>query len=442
MNTNWKIPKRFVGAALPVIAIAAIACSNISATDTGASNSSQTNPPAASESLSVEQNTIQTSLDTSVLEVSTPSSSAVLPSTDSPTEASAAESAVILDADAVVAAFEEVLGRIHDETLPSVVQIRVSQRFPSEGQTPGFGGTTPFRSGEGSGFVWSEEGHIVTNAHVVADADRVIVTFPDGTEAEAEVIGQDPDSDLAVIKVDLPQKQLIPVKLGDSDNVKVGQLAVAIGNPFGQEFTTTSGIVSAIGRTIRSGNTPFSVPKVIQTDAPINPGNSGGPLLDRHGRVIGINTQIISRSGSSSGIGFAVPINTAKQVIPSLIEDGSFSYAWLGISGATIRPEVAELMDVPIDTKGAQVIQLADDGPASRAGLHGSDQNQQTDDGIIPFGGDIIIAIDGNPINSMDDLISYLIERTRPGDKVTADVIRDGGESTQIQITLGSRPEN
>ena len=251
-----------------------------------------------------------------------------------------------------------------------------------------------------------------------------------------------PIPDLAVIKVDLPNKQLVPVKLGDSNNVKVGQLAVAIGNPFGQEFTTTSGIVSAIGRTIRSGNTPFSVPKVIQTDAPINPGNSGGPLLDRRGRVIGINTQIISRSGSSSGIGFAVPINTAKQVIPSLIEDGDFSYAWLGISGATIRPEVAELMDVPIDTKGAQVIQLADDGPASRAGLQGSDQNQQTDDGIIPFGGDIITAIDGNPINSMDDLISYLIESTRPGDKVTADVIRDGGESAQIQITLESRPEN
>lgn len=436
MNTSWKIPKKLIGAALPVVAIAALACGNIAATGPGADSSTQTSPPAASDSLSSEPNTIQTSLDSSLLEALTPSTAPFAKTNTVGT------SDVTIDADAIVAAFEEVLGRIHDENIDSVVQIRVSQGVAGQDQDQQFGLPAPFRSGEGSGFVWSEEGFIVTNSHVVQDADRVTVTFSDGTQTDAEVIGQDPDSDLAVIRVDVPNIQLNPVELGDSNNVKVGQIAVAIGNPFGQEFTTTSGIVSAIGRTIQSGNTPFSVPKVIQTDAPINPGNSGGPLLDRHGRVIGINTQIISRSGSSSGIGFAVPINTAKQVIPVLIDGGEYSYAWLGISGVTLRPEVAELMDVPTDTKGAQVIQLAEDGPASEAGLRGSDQNRQTDDGIIPVGGDTITAIDGNPITNMDDLITYLIENTRPGDVVTADVIRDGGESVQIEITLGSRPEN
>ena len=217
-------------------------------------------------------------------------------------------------------------------------------------------------------------------------------------------------------------------------------MAIAIGNPFGQEFTTTTGIVSAVGRTIRGGNTQFSIPQVIQTDAAINPGNSGGPLLDRLGRVIGINTQIISRTGASTGIGFAVPINAAKQVIPELIEHGEFAYAWLGISGNTVRREILELMDLPSETRGALVIDLARSGPAETAGLAGASRTEETAIGLAPVGGDIIVGIDGSPIKSMDDLITYLIENTRPGDRIAVDVIRDGGEAATIEVVLGTRP--
>ena len=240
-----------------------------------------------------------------------------------------------LDADTIVAAQDAVLVRLYETLLPSVVHIRVSQRIvsgqtaPSIPRLPGL--PLPdfpqdfFQQGEGSGFVWDEEGHIVTNHHVIQGADRVTVVFADRTELEAKVIGTDSDSDLAVLELSEPKSDARPVVLGDSDTLKVGQMAVAIGNPFGQEFTMTTGIVSALGRTIRSGSGPFSIPEVIQADAPINPGNSGGPLLDRHGRVIGVNTQIISRNGVSSGIGFSVPINTAKRVIPALIEGRSFT---------------------------------------------------------------------------------------------------------------------
>ena len=378
--------------------------------------------------------------------------SAAHPAAASETRPAVAE----LDADAVVAAFEKVIGRIHDDVLPSVVRIQVSQRVSAGNEVPEFDFPSPFevppvpspddrdfffREGEGSGFVWSSEGYIVTNQHVVADADLVTVIFADGTEVEGKVIGEDPDSDLAVIKVDLPEDMLPPVELGDSDLVRVGHLAVAIGNPFGQAFTTTTGIVSAVGRTLRSGNTRFSIPKVIQTDAPINPGNSGGPLLDRHGRVIGINTQIISRTGASTGIGFAVPINTAKQVVPALIEDGEFTYAWLGISGTDLRREVAESMGLDADVRGAQVIDLAPDGPAMDGGLLGSERTLEIERGRIPVGGDVIVAVDGAAIADMDDLIIYLIEKTRPGDVVLLDVLRDGGRPVEIEVTLGSRPE-
>ena len=316
--------------------------------------------------------------------------------------------------------------------------------FPVGAPAPGPDSDGPrdffFRNGEGSGFVWSAEGHIVTNQHVVADADRVTVIFPDGLELIAEVLGTDADSDLAVLKIEVPSGGLVPIELGDSSDVKVGPLAIAIGNPFGQEFTTTTGIVSAVGRTIRGGNTQFSIPQVIQTDAAINPGNSGGPLLDRLGRVIGINTQIISRTGASTGIGFAVPINAAKQVIPELIEHGEFAYAWLGISGNTVRREILELMDLPSETRGALVIDLARSGPAETAGLAGASRTEETAIGLAPVGGDIIVGIDGSPIKSMDDLITYLIENTRPGDRIAVDVIREGGETATIEVVLGTRP--
>ncbi|GAB4539598.1 MAG: hypothetical protein Kow0063_28570 [Anaerolineae bacterium] len=356
----------------------------------------------------------------------------------------------------VVAALEQTMIDIYQTSLPSVVNIQVTQRVEGPASQPFDFGFPPspfapfpemprtpeefFRRGEGSGFVWDKEGHIVTNYHVVAGATNVEVRFADGRAVEAEILGTDPDVDLAVLKVDLPADELQPLPLGDSEALLPGQLVLAMGNPFGQEFTMTMGIISAVGRTIRSGNSPFSIPEVIQTDAPINPGNSGGPLLDREGRVIGINTQIISSSGANAGIGFAVPINIAKQVVPALIEGESFEYAWLGITGQTLPPEVVEFMKLPADTQGVLVVRVTQDSPADEAGLQGSDKVLVVQGQEYQLGGDIIVAINGEPVREMDDLISYLIKETRPGDEVTLDVIRPSGEREKVTVTLGVRP--
>ena len=362
-----------------------------------------------------------------------------------------------LDAQAIVAAQEQVVVGIYDRLLPSVVEIRAttevrqsesSPRLPDLPDLP-FDGLPDipdgpdglFQRSGGSGFVWDDQGRIVTNHHVVDGADRITVIFADGTELKAEVLGSDPDSDLAVLQVKIPGGSVLPnVDLADSGAVKVGQLAVAIGNPFGQEFTITSGIVSAVGRTIRSGNSQFSIPEVIQTDAPINPGNSGGPLLDRQGRVIGVNTQIISRSGANSGIGFAVPINTAKRVVPALIEHGHYEYAWLGISGTTLTPDVAEMMDLPRDTRGALVIDVNVDGPAEKYGLQGSDRSQRLEGVEYRLGGDIIVAIDDAAIQNIDDLIVYLVDNSRPDDETVLEVIRGEGGREKIKVKLAQRP--
>ncbi len=377
-------------------------------------------------------------------------------SSASPSEDGAPPASVEIDADAIVAAYEKVIGDVHEDVLPSVVSVFVLNRMEVSSSIPRF--NSPFlfgqrdpqsgdsnrefyyTNGQGSGFVWDQEGHIVTNRHVVSDAERIVVLFSDGNEYEAEVVGSDEASDLAVLKVQRDYELLNPVSLGDSNDVRVGQLAITIGNPFGQEFTTTTGIISAIGRTIRAGDSLFSLPKVIQTDAPMNPGNSGGPLLDRRGDVIGIDVQIITRSGGNTGIGFAIPVNMAKQIVPVLIDEGVFTYSWLGIRGTNVSPEGVELMNAPIGTRGAQVISLARDAPAEKAGLVGSSKTERTDDGSIRYGGDVITAIDGQSITSMNDLIIYLIENTRPGDTVTMSVVRDGGESAQIKVTLEARP--
>ena len=294
--------------------------------------------------------------------------------------------------------------------------------------------------GEGSGFVWDVFGRIVTNQHVVGEAKTVTVIFPDRSQAEAKVLGGDPDSDLAVLELEQPVEGLVPIDLGDSNDVLVGQLAIAIGAPFGQTFTMTSGIVSAVGRTIRSSSSNFSVPEVIQTDAPINPGNSGGPLLNRHGRVVGINTQIISRSGSNAGVGFAVPINIAKMVVPSLIEKGKYEYSWLGISGQPIAPDVAQLMELPEGTQGALVIVVNEDSPADESGLVGSDRTETVAGVQYALGGDTIIGIDGTEVRDMTDLITYLTKNTRPGDQIMLDVIREDGTTQRLSVVLGTRP--
>ncbi len=334
---------------------------------------------------------------------------------------------------------EKLLNEIYTRVAPSVVHIQVA--VTPGGELPeGFNQPDDFlQRGQGSGFVIDKEGHIVTNNHVVEDAVEVEVKFFDGLSARAEVVATDPDSDIAVIKVDLDPALLHPVILGNSDEVFVGQRALALGNPFGQTWTLTAGIVSAVGRTLQSGSSQFSIPEMIQTDAAINPGNSGGPLLDAAGRVIGVNTLILSESRSSSGVGFAVPVNIVRQVAPELISSGSFEYPYLGISGTSLTLDLIEAMGLDITQRGALVAQVLDNGPAGRAGVRGSDEILNIDGGQLAVGGDLITAINGDPISDMDDLIAYLVEATRPGDVATLTVLRTG-TFMDIPVTLGVRP--
>ena len=355
-----------------------------------------------------------------------------------------------LDAMEIVAAREQVLANIYEESLPSVVFVRAVHRIDPDDNQFGrdfFGGIPrgpldEFQHGAGSGFVWDEEGHILTNWHVVENSDSVSVVFADGTELDAELLGGDPDSDLAILKVDPALREMKPLPRGDLDDLRVGQMALAIGSPFGQDFTLTSGIVSALGRTIRSGSGPYSIPLVVQTDAPINPGNSGGPLLDRRGHVIGINTQILSRSGGNSGVGFAVPIDIAKQVVPDLIEHGKYEYAWLGISGATLTSDVVEHLGLPEASRGVLIVKAIEDGPAEEAGVKGGEEEVTIDGEDVVLGGDVITAINGIAVRKMHDLISYLVENNRPGDEIELDVLHSNGETETITVTLGTRPEN
>ncbi len=359
-----------------------------------------------------------------------------------------------LDPDVIVAAQEQVLTRIYDAALPSTVHILTTLDADSirEGmddfrfRSPFGDSPDPsehfFRRGEGSGFVWDEEGHLVTNQHVVENADRVTVQFADGTELDAEIVGSDPYSDIAVLKIDPPAGGLTPVTLGDSAALKVGQMALTIGNPFGQDFTMTSGIASALGRTRPSGLTNYSIPLVIQHDAAINPGNSGGPLLDRHGHVIGINTQIISQTGSSAGIGFAVPVNVVKKVVPALIADGEYRWAWLGIAGVDLFGELREAAGLPAGTRGVLVQSVMPDGPTDRAGLEAGSGQLNLGGRTYAIGGDTIVAIDGVPVHQMSDLINYLAQHTDPGDAATLTIIRANGERTELAVTLEARPHS
>ena len=393
-------------ALLMVVALAAAACGT---------EADATDSPAASAAQAQE---------TQAVAVSAPAAS-VAPQAAAPqTEAPAPQQA--LGAGEIVAAHEEVLADLYERSLPSIVHIQVA---PDD----------LFRRGSGSGFVWDTQGHIVTNYHVVEDAAMVTVFFADDTEVEAEVIGRDPDSDLAVIKVDLPAEKLHPLPLGSSEDLRVGQFAIALGNPFGQDFTMTSGIISGLGRTISGGSSPYTIPKVVQTDAPVNPGNSGGPLLDREGRVVGINTQILSRTGSSSGVGLSVPIDLAKRIVPSLIEDGAYTYPWLGVRATSVRGELAEALALPSETRGVLVIDAVEEGPAATAGLLGSEDTVEIGGFEYPTGGDVVIAVDGTPVREMEDLVVHLIEKTRPGDTIALTVLRDG-EQHQIDVVLGSRP--
>jgi S1-C subfamily serine protease len=289
----------------------------------------------------------------------------------------------------------------------------------------------------GSGFVIDDEGRILTNAHVVEGADDIQVDFGDAAEGRsAELVGTDPSSDVALLDVE-EDDELTKLEIGDSTKAEVGDPVVAIGNPFGLDRTVTTGIISAKARQIQAPN-GFSISDVLQTDAAVNPGNSGGPLLDGGGRVIGINSQIATETGGNDGVAFAVPIETAKEVADQLIEDGTVERAYLGISGGDISPEVAEALDLPVES-GVLVDQAYEDGPAAEAGIRGSTGQDAVGGQPVPTGGDIIIELDGEPVTGMEDVISA-INGMAAGDEITLTILREG-EQTDVKVTLGKRPE-
>lgn len=297
----------------------------------------------------------------------------------------------------------------------------------------------------GTGFAASAEGDILTNAHVVlndqgATADKVTVVFnrggDEGEEFDAKLVGVDGDSDVAVLRVDPDEAPVEPLTLGDSSKVVVGEPVVAIGNPLGYDFSITSGIVSAVGRSV-GAPTGAVIPNAIQTDAAINPGNSGGPLINGRGEVIGINEQIASRSGGNEGLGFAVPINTAVRVMEQLTESGEVAPAWLGIGGRTLTPDLARTFELSVD-RGALVETVVEGGPAERAGIRGGGDSVTIQGQEYAVGGDVIVGIDNVRVESFEDLTGYLAGK-KPGDKVAVEVVR-GGRPQTLKVTLGERP--
>jgi putative serine protease PepD len=292
------------------------------------------------------------------------------------------------------------------------------------------------REGSGSGSILDARGHVLTNNHVIRDAKKLEVTLADGSKWPAKLVGTDPDNDLAVIKIEAPADKLKPLPLGDSQKLQVGQKVLAIGNPFGLGLTLTTGIISSLGRNIRS-EVGTMIEDLIQTDASINPGNSGGPLLNSEGEIIGINTAIISPTGASVGIGFAIPVNTAKRIIPQLIAKGYVVYPWAGASVQPLFPELAQALKLKAE-RGAMVIEVTPGGPAEKAGLRGGNRQLQVGNVVIIVGGDVITRIDQSEVKDADDLIKHIRER-KPGDAVALKVLRDG-QFKEVKITLQERP--
>lgn len=292
------------------------------------------------------------------------------------------------------------------------------------------------REGAGSGSIIDAEGHILTNHHVIQNSGKIEVTLGDGSKWPASLVGSDPTNDLAVIKIKAPKEKLTVIPMGDSSDLQVGQKVLAIGNPFGLGQTLTTGIISSLGRSIRAegGN---QIENVIQTDAAINPGNSGGPLLDSDGKIIGVNSAIISPTGASVGIGFAVPVNTAKRILPELISKGHVSYAWIGATVYPLIPEFAKFLGLTVE-RGTVIAQVVSEGPADRAGLVGGDRQVQIGNSLILIGGDVVVEMDGKEIVSSDEFIGRILEH-RPGDTTVLKILR-GGKFMNVPVILGERP--
>jgi S1-C subfamily serine protease len=331
---------------------------------------------------------------------------------------------------------ERTVESIYGRTNPSVVNVQVL--LPATLSNPG-------GAALGSGFVWDTQGNLVTNNHVVDGATRITVTFYDGTTVEASLVGADSDSDLAVIKVNTNAVQLQPVTLADSTQLKVGQLAIAIGNPFGLQGTMTVGFISGLGRLLPANENAvgptYTIPDIIQTDAAINPGNSGGVLLDDTGKVIGVTSSIATTSGTSAGVGFAIPSAIVQQVVPALIKTGHYDHPYLGISVVSLNPDLAGAMNLPPNQRGALVQTVTAGSPADKTGLKASQTPVTINGQQVSVGGDVIIAYNDLLVKSSDDLVTFLARFGSVGQTVTLTVLR-GGKQIQVQVTLGIRPSS
>jgi S1-C subfamily serine protease len=322
------------------------------------------------------------------------------------------------------------VAEVYEGARNSVVEITVTSSGES-GFPPGSGA----QRAQGSGFVYDDEGRIVTNHHVVDGAGSIEVRLADGSTYDARLLGSDPSTDLAVIQIDAPADELEPLELGDSDALAVGQEVVAIGSPFGLDATVTSGIVSALDRRITAPD-GFTIENAIQTDAAINHGNSGGPLLDSSARVVGVNSQIESESGGNVGIGFAVPSNTVRSVVADLIEDGAVEHAFLGVGIQTLPADVAGQIG---EAAGVAVTDVRDGSPAAEAGLRAATASETVDGVPHPTGGDVITAVDGEAVETSEQLQSLVSEHA-PGDQIQLTVVRGGDERT-VAVTLADRPD-
>jgi S1-C subfamily serine protease len=377
----------------------------------------------------------------------TPEPEAVQPTAEEPeVQSSGANSGEILFGS--LASLQSAYEQVYQRVLPSVVSITVARRvsapqseFPNlpQQQEPDFQ-----QRGAGSGFVWDTEGHIITNNHVIEGADFIRVNFSDGTSILADLVGADAASDLAVLKVDLPASALQPIEVMDSTEVNVGQIAIAIGNPFQLSGTMTTGIISGTGRSLAldsadSSGLFYSIPDIIQTDAAINPGNSGGPLVDIEGRLIGVTTAIESPVRANAGVGYVIPSIIVSKVVPILISDGDYQQPWIGISGRDLTPESAAAMDLEGSQQGALVIEVTPNSPAAEAGLVGSAKEIEIDGQKVLVGGDVITAVDNRLVNDFEDLVAFLARYALVGQTINLEVLR-GGETLEIALTLAARP--